>query len=406
MQKKRKVEKELARYQQIIDFEDNKINVLVLGVSGCGKSTLINGLLEEKKAKTGVGSAVTENISIYENDKIPFRLIDTVGFEYGFFRQNKIKGDLAKFCKEGVKNSELEKLIHMIWFCIDGTTKRVDQVVLDYIKHVTNDWKDVPIIIVFTKSYSEPEIAENIDMAQKAVQIYNKKHKRGLNVVDIIPVVAKEYQINEETYVLPKGLDRLVNRTNELTPEAKQIAEKAIKEIDIKLKGRIANSNIAASTAAAVTVGAVPIIPHDAPFLVAIQSRMLNSLADTYGISNNSETNQIIDTVLKVGATTTIGKAILKSLKAIPGLSVAATLLNASVAGVITFAAGEVSKVMFERVYRGDIDSASIDYEKEITELFKKYLPKIIKGLEDFTNNNEGRIKGDDIRKFITSLLQ
>ena len=40
-------------YEEIIDMNDGRINVMLLGTSGCGKSTLINAMLGEEKAGTG-----------------------------------------------------------------------------------------------------------------------------------------------------------------------------------------------------------------------------------------------------------------------------------------------------------------------------------------------------------------
>ena len=53
MFKKEKVESSSKDYEKIIDQQDEKINVLLMGVSGCGKSTLINAILGEEAAKTG-----------------------------------------------------------------------------------------------------------------------------------------------------------------------------------------------------------------------------------------------------------------------------------------------------------------------------------------------------------------
>lgn len=67
-----------------------KGNVLVIGNSGVGKSTLINAVLGEEKATTGWGnSGTTDHLEIYENDEIPFRIIDSVGFEPSFLRKRK-----------------------------------------------------------------------------------------------------------------------------------------------------------------------------------------------------------------------------------------------------------------------------------------------------------------------------
>ena len=57
-------------------------NVLVIGNTGVGKSTLINAVLGEEKAKIGWGTrGGTDRLQIYESEELPFRLIDTVGFD-------------------------------------------------------------------------------------------------------------------------------------------------------------------------------------------------------------------------------------------------------------------------------------------------------------------------------------
>ena len=62
-------------------------NVLVIGNSGVGKSTLINAVLGEDKAETGWGmKGTTNHLQIYGDDKDPFRIIDSIGFEPSFIK--------------------------------------------------------------------------------------------------------------------------------------------------------------------------------------------------------------------------------------------------------------------------------------------------------------------------------
>lgn len=403
---KRKVNRIKPKYEQIIARNDDKINVLILGTSGCGKSTLINSILEANEAPTGVGEAVTKEIAIYQNDVLPFRMIDTVGYEYGLFKQNNIKRDIAKFCKEGVKSGNVEKLIHMIWFCIDATNRRIDQQVLGYIRSATNSWKNVPVIVVFTKSYSKVEIDENIQMAEEAIAKYNASHRIKLNVKDVIPVVAKGYRIDDTVAVSPMGLDNLVKRTVELLPEARKISKTAIKDIDLKIKNSMANALIGGAVTGATVVGAVPLPLPDASILVPIQSGMLTGVAKVYGIQDEDQSNEIVSTILKVGATTMAGKALLNALKAIPGINVAAGVLNAAVAGTITLAAGEISNILFQKVYTNDIDLKSVDWNNEITKMFEDYLPGIIKALRQLSVEKNGRIDPESIGKALAVIAK
>ena len=398
---------EKARFEKIISMDDNKINVLVLGTSGCGKSTLINAILDSDDAKTGVGEAVTKKIQIYQNDSLPFRMIDSVGYEYGVFRQTRIKRDIAKFCKEGIKNSDVEKLIHIIWFCIDGTTKRIDQEVLGYMQSVTNDWKDVPILVVFTKSYSQKEIKENMDMANAAFAKYNERHKKHpLNLYGIVPVVAKTYQIDDDTVVPASGLDALIEKTNDLAPDAKKIGNAAIKAIDVKLKNASATAVVGLSSISASVVGATPLpdgVKHSA-ILVPIQGAMMKGVASVYGLQGEINTNEIIDTLIKVGATTFIGRKLLSALQLIPGVQAIASFLSAAVAGSVTMIAGIASNIVFKKAYLKELELKSIDWESVFTKTFNEYLPDITEALTKLFTDNGDKLTLKQLGEFLTAL--
>ena len=386
-------DREKTGYEQIIDMNDGRINVLLLGTSGCGKSTLINALLGEDRAETGVGEAVTKEIAVYRNDVLPFRMIDTMGYEFDFFRQNRIKKEIAGYGREGVKRRNAEKLIHLIWYCIDGTGKRIDQSVLRYIKSVSEDWKGVPIILVFTKSYSEIEETENVRMARSAIRKYNERNRKDpLIIEDFVPVVAKRYPINEEFSVAPRNLDLLTKKTIALAPKAIQAANQAVKDIDIRLKRGMAQSIVAGATTAACAVGAIPIPTPDAAVLVPVQTAMMRAVAKTYGIKENSQVNEIVNSILKAGLTTIAGRTLLEQLKLIPGLSVAGSVLNAAAAGIITFAAGEISITMFERVYSGVDENKAVDWEAEALSLFGSYMPGIVKIVQKYAEKHGGSI--------------
>ncbi|MBQ8934229.1 MAG: 50S ribosome-binding GTPase [Lachnospiraceae bacterium] len=407
LKKVSELKKTKTKYEQIIDLGDERINVLLLGTSGCGKSTLINAILGEERADAGTGNVRTREIAVYQDDALPFRMIDTIGYEYGFLKQNRIKSDIQKFVRSGVKSRDAERLIHMIWFCVDGTVRRLDNAILEYVRIAARDWKDVPVIIVFTKSYSEQEVLENIRTAENAVWLYNEKHPRNpLNVKDILPVVAKPYPVSEEFSIPARGLDTLVQRTIELAPEAKQLAASSIRSIDLKMKRKMSNSIILGSAAAAAVVGAVPIPTPDAAVLVPLQTAMLMGIAKNYGLQDQSKANMVVNKVLEVGATTVAGRSLLNTLKGIPGLNLAASVLNAAVAGTVTLAAGEISTVLFERIYTGDIDFNSVDWETEVALRYRKYLPKITAAVKAVSEANGGKLGPAQIRQLLAALLK
>lgn len=389
-----------------INFSDDKVNVLLLGNSGCGKSTLINAFLGREEAETGAGFAVTKNIEVYESSELPFRMIDTVGFEYGLFKQYRIKRDLAKFSEDSVKNREAKKFIHVIWYCIAGTAKRIDIEALNYIKSVVSSWPGVPIIFVITKSYSEIEMEENKAIAHDAVVAYNAKHPRSpLNVKAIIPVVAKEYEISKDVIVSPTGLDTLLNKTNELAPVAKRVANDSIRKIDLKLKREKADFTVNASTVASIAVGAIPVPVPDSTILVPIQTKMIKDISKTYAQENDDISKDVRQYIIQIGATTIAGKAVVKALKQIPGLNIAASLIDAAAAGLITFAAGKTAEIVFEHFYTGEWDKSNFVIDSEVQQIFKDIMPDITEKLSEFLRNSVDGISVTDINNFFSNLL-
>jgi GTP-binding protein EngB required for normal cell division len=98
-------------------------NVLVVGNSGVGKSTLINAVLGEKKAETGWGTKGTTNeLTFCVNDSIPFRLIDTIGFEPS--KESKAINAVKKWSNDSTKEGSKDSQINIIWFCVDGAARK------------------------------------------------------------------------------------------------------------------------------------------------------------------------------------------------------------------------------------------------------------------------------------------
>ena len=107
-------------------------NVLLIGESGVGKSTLINAVLKREETEVGFGmTGTTQRMEIYEGEGLPFRVIDTIGFEPTFFRKTKAINAVKKWSKDSAKKKKNEtedqedKQIHAIWFCVEGTRRKL-----------------------------------------------------------------------------------------------------------------------------------------------------------------------------------------------------------------------------------------------------------------------------------------
>lgn len=355
-------------------------NVLVIGNSGVGKSTLINAALgDEAKeyAITGKGIAgTTEKLRIYESTKIPFRLIDTVGFEPSFLKKHKAIEAVKKWSKDSAEDENNDKQINVIWFCVDGTAGKLFPETIKSLSRATAMWKNVPIITVITKSYSEIERPENMQLVYNAFAT-QKRYSKNLKAV--IPVVASTYTLNETAYAGPEGIAELIDKTNDLMPEGKQAAKEAISLYKLNRKRLLAHGMVGAATAGGAAIGAIPIPIADTALLSPLEESVINAVSRIYEIKDTEESRNFINLIVEVGVAGLAAKGALSALKAIPGVNIAAEVLNAVVAGGFVAAIGEASIYMFEKIYLGEKTLSDLDWASKIIEsrLSNDFIEKI-----------------------------
>ncbi|WP_198031355.1 DUF697 domain-containing protein [Jeotgalibaca sp. PTS2502] len=208
-------------------------------------------------------------------------------------------------------------------------------------------WKTVPVIVVITKSYSVPERVENIEMVKEAFAAQKRYSK---NLKNIIPVVAATYTLNDSAFAAPEGITELIDKTNVLMPEGIRAGAHDVYKFKLKRKKALAQSIVVASTTAAVTVGAIPIPIADALILSPIEVAQINSLARLYEINKDEQTKQLFNSIVEVGTVSVAAKTAISALKAIPGINIGVSVLNAIMAGAIVAAIGEGSIYVFEKI--------------------------------------------------------
>lgn len=144
----------------------------------------------------------------------------------------------------------------------------------------------------------------------------NQKQRKNLRMV--IPVVASIYVLNDSAYVAPEGV---------------QAAEKDISAFKRNRKRVLSQSIAGVSTAAGVVAGAVPIPVPDAALLTPIEIAEINALAQVYGIHKGEECKKFFDSIVEIGTVSVVAKAVINARKAIPGIGLAASVVNAIIAG-------------------------------------------------------------------------
>ena len=363
-----------------------KGNVLVIGNSGVGKSTLINSVLGEDHAVTGYGiTGTTKELSIYENDRIPFRIIDTVGFEPSYRKAYKAVRSVRSWSRESTKAGNEDTRISVIWCCVEGTSRKLFPETIRIMAKAVSMWPSVPVIAVITKSYSVPERKENILMVHEAFQTHKKL--KG-NLKRIIPVVAMTYRLNDEAFAPPEGITELIDATNSLLPEGIRSSKKDVFRYKLERKRAFAHSAVALATAGAAAVGAVPMPFPDAAILTPLEVAEINTISRIYEISRNDALVKFVDSIVEAGTVSVTARAAVNALKSIPGINAAATAVNAFIAGSIAAAIGESSVYAFEQIYSGDRSIYDTEWVKKLTEgslsgSFVTKAGKAIRGISD-----------------------
>lgn len=376
-------------------------NVLVIGNSGVGKSTLINSVLGIEKAKTGYGtSGITNELEIYESDSVPFRVIDTIGFEPTFFKEQKAINAVKKWSKASAKDGQEDKQINVIWFCVDGTSRKLFPKAIESLSKATAIWKSVPVIVVITKSYSVPERKENIEMVQHAFAAQKKYSK---NLKKIIPVVASTYELNETSFATPEGITDLIDATNALMPEGLQSGADDLADFKLSRKRYLSQGIVGVATTSGIVVGAVPISIADALILTPLEVAEINAIAKVYEIKNDEQSKQFFNSIIEVGTVSTAAKTAIAALKSIPGINIGASVLNAIIAGSIIAALGEGTIYAFEQVYLGKKSFEDIDWVTKLLE--SKLSNEFVDKVKTIVTQAGDKIDSKTIAKLISSLF-
>ena len=370
-----------------------KANILVLGTSGAGKSTLINAVIGRDEAGVRRGDHGTEKMKPYTNEDLNFTLIDSRGFEFDPHNTHKAVKEMKAWLKDGLKDKKPR--IHMLWFCVDATSGRFTKKTMKTMEMVKKEWKDVPIIVILTKSFFKAEDEDNINMVKEV--FYRHPNRTGTPLA-IIPVLALAPKGEN---IVPRGIEELIETTNDNIDEAVRNSDEAVERFKLKMKRIYAQSATVAATTAAGTVGAVPVPFPDAALLVPIETGLITAITKIYNVNQEDKfTVSITQKIIEAGAASLVAKTMINALKAIPGVNIAASVLNAIVAGTIVFAIGESTAIIMEKVYKGDIDKENLDWVNDILE---NQISGIMKKITEYVNKAGSE---SNIMDLITNLLK
>lgn len=353
--------------------ELKRFNVMMLGKTGVGKSTLINNMFGQEISETGVGRPVTKQIRLIEKPGFPLAIYDTPGLELS--GENAVDGlleEVLNTIQDGIRSGDVSKMVHCIWYCIGVPSHRIEQAEIDFLKRFVDQTQlyQIPVILVLTQSYSNRDTKAMI----------HEIEKENLAIVGCVPVLAEDYEINEEYTVKAYGLNKLATLMSYVIPEAVQKTFVALQCANMELKKEKARAVVAASAATAAATGAAPIPFADAALLVPEQISMLAGITAVYGIPvQKTSLVAIIAATLGTTGTTVLGRSVVAGLtKLIPGVgSIVGGAISGSTAAALTYALGEAYIVILTGIAKGEMNPAFLETasgRQEITRIFKEQL--------------------------------
>lgn len=352
----------------------NTLNIIVAGKTGVGKSTLINAVFRDKLAETGMGKPVTDHMRKISKKGIPLAIYDTKGFELGRDVQQQVKQEVMETISKGLATQDINKAIHCIWYCINTASNRVEPEEIEWLKELSkeNQITQVPIIVVLTQSFSK----KNADAMRKMILNEN------LDVVQVVPVLAEDYEIDEAYVARSYGLDVLIHVMGEALPDELMDTLQNVQIASLAEKKKRAQAAIATATLAAAGEGAAPIPFPDCALLIPTQLGMIASITVIFGFDvNKSILTAFLSSTLGSGGATLLGKTVVSNLvKLIPGVgTIAGGAISAATAGVLTAALGEAYIGIMTLVFNGEMSIDDLGTKRgkdQMTALFKYELKK------------------------------
>lgn len=350
------------------------LNIIVAGKTGVGKSTLINAVFKEKLAETGMGKPVTTHMRKISKKGIPLEIYDTRGLELGKDVQAEVKREVVDTISAGLASKDINRAIHCIWYCINTASNRVEQEEIEWLRALSqeNQKTQVPIIVVLTQSFSK----------KKAEEMKQALLKENLDIIQVIPVLAEDYEIEDLGVAKSYGLDVLIKVMGEALPDELMTTLQHVQIASLEEKKRHARSVVAGAVLAAAGEGAVPIPFADCALIIPTQVSMIAGITVIFGFDvNKSMLTALLTSTLGSGGATLLGRTVVANLtKLIPGAgSIAGAAISAGTAGVITAALGEAYIGVMERVFKGEMslkDLGSKKGKETIANLFKEQLKK------------------------------
>ena len=338
----KRIEEELAKQKA----ELVKPNIVVCGGTGTGKSSLINRFFGMEVAKVGSGEPITKGMNKLEQENIPVIIYDTEGYEISSASkgtinfEEKIKPEIEKMNK-----GDLKEQVHLVWYCISITNHRVTNYDLENIKYFSEN--KMKIAVVFTQCDNDEELEDGSGKDATEFKNIIKKEFPNMNFFETSAsnkdLVLDLDKLQEWSY---EALDD--ERLKESFISAQQVSISSKKEAAYKIVKTF-------SVTVATSAGLNPLPMSDSLLIAPQQIAMSVKISKIFGFDSFGENAKAL---LQSQLVSLAGKQLVTSLtKFIP---IAGQVINASVAGSMTFALGTALIEIYAKAYEDYLNTGNL----------------------------------------------
>ncbi len=197
----------------------------------------------------------------------------------------------------------------------------------------------------------------------------------NLDVIQVIPVLAEDYEIDDLGIAKSYGFDVLIKVMREALPEELMDTLQNVQIACLEEKKRRAQASVAAGGE-----GAAPIPFSDCALLIPTQVGMIATITVIFGFDvNKSIIAALLSSSIGAGGATLLGKTVVANIiKFTPGAgTVIGGAISAGAAGIITAALGAAYIGIMELVFKGEMSIDDLGTKKgmeTMSTLFKEQL--------------------------------
>ena len=190
----------------MVDDKLAQLNVLIIGKTGVGKSTLVNSIFGESITEEGLGKPVTQKIHKIEKMGMPISIYDTPGLELGGNNSaDNLLKEMVKLVRTCNTSGDQSQMIHCVCYCINTLLSKIEPAELEFLKNFIEKTKkyNIPIIVVLTQALQKNCVTE----------LKREIEQEKLSIVQVIPVLAKDYHVDGQGIIKAFGVDKLIDHS-------------------------------------------------------------------------------------------------------------------------------------------------------------------------------------------------